>query len=125
MTTQEVADKLVQLCREGKYLEAYDLYARDAVSLETPGVLYQKIEGRDNIIEVYNQWADSVREYHGGSVGNPVVTDDHFMVRMCNEATFEGLGRRKIDVLCFYQVADGKIKKASFFYDPSVMMPGN
>ena len=42
MTTQEVADKLVGLCREGKYEEAYGLYAKDAVSVEMPGVPNEK-----------------------------------------------------------------------------------
>ena len=38
MTTQEVADKLVSLCRENKYQEAYDLYADDAESIEMEGM---------------------------------------------------------------------------------------
>lgn len=38
MNTQEVADKLVQLCREGKHEQAIDeLYADNVVSKEPKG----------------------------------------------------------------------------------------
>lgn len=121
MTTQEVADKLVHFCREGKYQEAYGLYADNAVSVEMPGVPNEVTEGLDNILKGFEQWANGIEEMHGGSVGEPVVADKHFVVPMTSDATVKGLGRQKMNELCVYEVEKGKIKKASFFYDPSGM----
>jgi len=41
---------------------------------------------------------------------------------MMSDATFKEIGRCKMKELCVYEVADGKIKTAQFFYDPSFMM---
>ncbi|UJH69022.1 nuclear transport factor 2 family protein [Allomuricauda sp. SCSIO 65647] len=120
MTTQEVADKLVSLCREGKYDEAYGLYAEDAVSVEMPGVPNEITKGIDNILKGFENWANSIEEHHGGSVGDAVVAGNHFMVPMTSDATFKEIGRCKMEELCVYEVENGKIKKASFFYDPSI-----
>lgn len=122
MTTQEVASKLVSLCREGKYPEAYGLYAEDAVSVEMPGVPNERTEGIANILKGFENWANSIEEHHGGTVGDAVVAGNHFMVPMTSDCTFKGIGRCKMEELCVYEVENGKIKKASFFYDPSFMM---
>lgn len=120
MTTQEVADKLVSLCREGNHQEAYGLYAKDAWSIEMPGVPNEKTQGIDNILKGYEQWANSIEEMHGGSIGDAVVAGNHFTVPMISDVTFKGMGRCKMEELCVYEVEDGKIKKAQFFYDPSM-----
>ena len=50
-TTQEIADRLVQLCREGKYEEAQnELFSDDAESIEPPGAPgLQSVKGIDQI----------------------------------------------------------------------------
>ena len=120
MTTQEVADKLIKLCRQGKYDEAYSLYAEDAVSIEMPGVPNERTEGIANILKGFENWANSIEEHHGGTVGDAVVSGNHFVVPMTSDATFKDMGRCKMEELCVYEVENGKIKTASFFYDPSV-----
>ncbi|MEM9142021.1 MAG: SnoaL-like domain-containing protein, partial [Bacteroidota bacterium] len=118
MTTQEVADQLVSLCREGKYKEAYDLYADDAESIEMDGMPGEKItQGKENIWNAYKEWEASIEEMHGGDVGDPVVAANHFMVPMSMDATFAGQGRWSMDELCMYKVENGKIKTAQFFYE--------
>ncbi len=120
MTTQEVANKLVNLCRQGKYVEAYALYAEDAVSMEMPGVPNERTEGIANILKGFENWANSIQEHHDGMVGDAVVVGNHFVVPMISDATFKDMGRCTMEELCVYEVENGKIKKASFFYDPSV-----
>ncbi|MGX1928101.1 SnoaL-like domain-containing protein [Flagellimonas sp. 2504JD4-2] len=120
MTTQEVADKLVSLCREGKHQEAYGLYADDAVSVEMAGVPNEVTKGRDNILKGYDYWASSIEEAHGGTVGDPIVVGNHFVVPMTSDVTFKEGGRVNMEEFCMYQVANGQITKAQFFYDPSV-----
>ncbi len=118
MTTQEVANKLVSLCREGKYEEAYDLYADDAVSIEMDGMPGEKItNGKENIVKAYNDWAAGIEETHGGSVDDPIVAANHFVVPMSMDATFKETGRWAFEELCVYQVEDGKIKQAQYFYE--------
>ena len=119
MTTEEVAQKLVRLCKEGKYPEAYDLYADDAVSVEMDGWLAgeQVTKGKANILEGFNQWQSNIQEMHGGSVGDPVVAGNHFVVPMTSDVTFKQGGRVQMDELCVYEVANGQIKKALFFYE--------
>ncbi|MEO9512926.1 MAG: nuclear transport factor 2 family protein [Flavobacteriaceae bacterium] len=121
MSTKEVADKLVSLCREGKYPEAYGLYANDAVSVEMPGVPNEVTEGLDNILKGFEQWASNIEESHGGTVGDPVVMGNHFVVPMTSDVTFKDGRRVNIEELSMYQVEGGKIKKASFHYDSSIM----
>lgn len=119
MTTEEVAQELVRLCKEGKYPEAYDLYAEDAVSVEMDGWIAgeQITKGKANILEGFNQWQSNIQEMHGGSVGDPVVAGNHFVVPMTSDVTFKQGGRVQMDELCVYEVADGQIKKAQFFYE--------
>ncbi|MEM8998682.1 MAG: nuclear transport factor 2 family protein [Bacteroidota bacterium] len=118
MTTKEVADKLVALCRENKYEEAYGLYADDAESIEMDGMPGEKVtKGKENIWNGYLQWAAGIEEIHGGSVGDAVVADNHFVVPMSMDATFKEGGRWAFEELCVYQVEEGKIKKAQYFYD--------
>ena len=118
MTTQEVADKLVTLCREEKYKDAYDLYADDAESIEMDGAPGDKVtKGKENIWNAYLQWAEGIVEVHGGSVGDPIVAANHFVVPMSMDATFKEGGRWAFDELCMYQVEDGKIKRAQYFYE--------
>lgn len=118
MSTQEVADKLVKFCREENYEEAYDLYADDAVSVEMSGMPGDEITtGKENIVNAYKEWAETIEEMHGGTVGDPVVAANHFMVPMSMDATFKGQGRWSMEELCVYQVENGKIKKAQYFYE--------
>ena len=51
MTTQQVADRLVELCNTGQWDKAQEeLYADHAVSLELPGTPFpEKVEGMDAI----------------------------------------------------------------------------
>lgn len=119
MTTEEVARNLVRFCKEGRYPEAYDLYAEDAVSMEMEGLAVgnQITKGKANILEEFNQWQNNIQEMHGGSVGEPMVAGNHFVVPMTSDVTFKEGGRMQMEELCVYEVANGKIKKAQFFYE--------
>ena len=46
INTRDVADKLVELCRQGQYKQAQDeLYADHAVSIEPEGSMWKSAEG--------------------------------------------------------------------------------
>jgi ketosteroid isomerase-like protein len=121
MDTEQVAARLVALCREGKYEQAQDeLYAEDAVSIEMdglpPGALGDA-RGLDAIREKGRQWAANIVEVHGGSVSDPVVADGWFSIALGIDATYKDRGRVAMREICVYQVRDGKIVREQFFYD--------
>ena len=117
MTTKEVAEKFVAFCKEGKYDEAYAMYADDAVSEEMPGIPNHVTKGKVNILKDFQQWNESVQEMHGGSVGEPLVAGNHFVVPMSLDATFKDRGRQQMDELCVYQVENGQITRATYHYE--------
>jgi hypothetical protein len=121
MSTEQIAKRLVELCREGKYEQAQDeLYAQDAVSVEmegAPGGASGNVKGLDAIREKGRKWQESIETIHGGSVGDPIVAGDWFSVAMGIDATYKGIGRMDMKEICVYQVRDGKIAHEQFFYN--------
>jgi ketosteroid isomerase-like protein len=122
MDTQQIARRLVELCREGKGQQAQDeLYSSDAVSVEMEGMqgsgMPTVARGIDAIREKGRQFNAGVEEVHGGSVGDPIVVGNWFAVVMTMDATMKGRGRVNMQEICVYQVRDGKIVREQFFYD--------
>ena len=73
MTVNEIANRLVELCRIGEYDKAQnELYSAYIVSIEpegTPGM--QRAEGIDALKEKSKMFQSMVEEMHGGSVSEP------------------------------------------------------
>lgn len=119
MTTQEVANQLVALCREGKFVEAiHALYSPEIVSVEAtamPGGS-REAAGLEAILGKANWWQEN-HEVHGATIEDPLVSTAHFCVRFTIDVTFKPTGRRHtMDELGVYQVKDGKIIREEFFY---------
>ena len=117
-TTQEIADRLVQLCREGKYEEAQnELFSDDAESIEppeSPGL--QSVKGLDQIRKKGQDFNNMVEEIHSGSVSDPVVAGKYISLAMILDATYKGMGRQKMEEIAVYETKDGKIVKEQFFF---------
>ncbi len=118
MTTQEVANRLVSLCREGKNVDAIkELYAPDVVSLEPAGAQGPpRTEGFDNVLNKTIGWLSNVEEFHSSAIGDPIVAGNHFAVAEKVDFTMKGAGRMVLDEIAVYQVKDGKITQDQFFY---------
>ena len=116
MTVQEVANRLVELCRQGKYSEAQsELYADNAVSIESSGPV-PKVEGIAAIQQKGKQYEEMIEEFYGGEVSDAVVADDFFSVMMSQDVKFKGQERSNTSEICVYEVKDGKIISEHFFY---------
>lgn len=117
MNTQEIAGRLVELCRQGDFEKVQkELYAKDAISIEpyaTPA-FEKETKGLDAILEKGKKWADMVEEYHETKVSEPILADNSFAVTMFMSLTMKGKGPMKMTELCVYQVKDGKIISESF-----------
>jgi len=118
MTTTEIANRLVDLCKKGDFEGAQkELYAEDAVSIEPHGTddFQKETKGLDAIIEKGKKWSEMVEETHGMSVSEPLVADGSFAVTMGMDITMKGRGRMNMTELCIYHVKDGKIVSEQFF----------
>ena len=120
MTTQQVADRLVALCREHKYLEAMEqLYSPDILSIEPsagPGGESPESRGID-AVKKKGEWWTSNHTIHESRIEGPVVAGTHFCVRFFYDITQKATGNRfNVDELAVYQVKDGKIVREQFFY---------
>jgi len=117
MTVQEIANKLVQYCREGKFEQCYtELYSPEILSAEPPGMGIPEVKGMGGIAEKGKKWNENILEFHSSEVGDPIVADSHFSLTMSVDATFKDIGRSNTSQICVYKVADGKIVEERFFY---------
>lgn len=118
MNVKEIADRLTQLCREGKYEAAQkELYSQDAISIEpegSPGL--QTVKGLDAIVEKGHQFQAMVEAVHSSTVSDPVIAGNTFAVAASLDITFKGMGRMPMDEVAVYEVKDGKVVKEQFFY---------
>lgn len=116
MTTQEIADRLVALCREGKNMEAVEtLYANDIHSIEPVGE-EPEVKGIE-AVKGKAAYFDRSMEVHSSKISDPIVTDDHFSISYYMDATNKEDGQRHdMSEIAVYQVKGGKIVKEQFFY---------
>ncbi|HEY1165691.1 MAG TPA: SnoaL-like domain-containing protein [Chitinophaga sp.] len=118
MTTQQIANRLAELCRLGQFEAAQkELYAEDAISIEpyeTPEFA-KETKGLDAIIEKGHKFESMVEEMHGGNVSEPLVAGNTFAFVMSMDMTMKGQGRMNMSELCVYQVKDGKVISEQFY----------
>jgi hypothetical protein len=117
MTPIEVAQRLVELCRQGAYETAQsELYAAEAVSIEPEGSPTPTVKGIEAIAAKGKHFAETF-EVHGGTVSDAVVAGPFFSLSMAIDATPRAGGPRfKMEEICVYEVRDGKIVREQFFY---------
>ncbi len=119
MTTQEVADKLVQLCSEGKFHEAtVALYSPDIVSMEAgaPPGGSRESKGLPAVL-AKGEWWTANHEVHSAKVEGPIVAGSHFAVTFKLDVTFKPEQKRHMmEEVAVYKVVDGKVAYEEFFY---------
>lgn len=123
MTTKEIADQLVALCRAGRNLEAVDtLLSADVVSVEARGdeTMPAQMSGRD-VIRGKNQWWIANHKIHSADVKGPFPNGDRFTVIynfVVTPLAGPMAGRKvRMEEVALYTVSDGKITREEFFYD--------
>ena len=118
MTTQEIAQKLTTLCKDGQFeIAQKELFSKDAVSIEpSAGQGFAKeTRGLDAILKKGEQWQDMLAESHGMEISDPVVAGNSFALTMRMDVTMKQGGRMDMTELCLYKVKDGKIVSEEFF----------
>jgi ketosteroid isomerase-like protein len=122
-TTGQVGNRLVELCRQGKFMEAMDtLYGPNIVSIETRSspTMPARTEGI-KAVRGKGEWWEANHEVHSGSVEGPWPHGDRFIVRFSFDVTAKAgpmAGKRmQLEEAALYTVKDGKIVQEEFFYD--------
>lgn len=122
--TELVAKRLVELCREGKHLDAIkELYADNArhiEAMEMPGGDCKRItEGKKALLEMGEKWSKTTT-VHSASVGPALSNGDQFICEMkmdCTASEGPMAGQRmNMSEFAQYTVQNGKISEAKFFY---------
>jgi ketosteroid isomerase-like protein len=120
MDTMEIARKMVDLCRQGRNLEALDtLFAADVVSVEAAAMpnMDREMRGLD-AVKGKNQWWLDNHEVHAAEVSGPWPHGDRFIVGFDYDVTSKPTGQRmQMKEAALYTVKDGKIVREEFFYD--------
>lgn len=118
MTTQEIANQLVELCRKGDFGTAQaELFAQDAISVEpysTPD-FQKETKGLDAIKAKGEKWMSMVEKTHNMEVSDPLIATNSFACTMRMHVTMKQHGEMDMKELCVYTIKDGKILKEEFF----------
>lgn len=118
MTTKDIANRLVELCRKGDFEKAQkELFAQDAVSIEpfaTPD-FEKETKGLKAIKEKGDKWNSMVEKMNGITVSDPLVAENSFACTMRMDMMMKQKGHMDMTELCVYEVKDGKIKAEEFF----------
>ena len=118
MNTQEIADRLVALCRKGAFEAAQkELFADDAVSIEpyeTPD-FQKETKGLQNIIEKGHEFNSMVESLHGITVSEPLCAANSIAVVLHMDVTMKERGHMNMSELCVYNIKDGKIISEQFY----------
>lgn len=118
MTTQQIADRLVALCREQKWEQAQtELFGADAVSIEpyASPEFPQETKGLPAIIEKGRRFVSMVEKIASLTVSEPLVAGESFACLMKMDVTMKGEGRMDMAEVCLYKVKDGKVISEEFF----------
>lgn len=118
MTTQQVADRLVELCRIGQFDQCYhELFAQDADAYEMPGFpMNAHTKGVEALLAKSKGFAEQIEEFHSMSISDPLVQGETFAVGMMIDSTKKGGSRAQENEICAYVVKDGKITSEHFVY---------
>jgi ketosteroid isomerase-like protein len=127
MTTQEVGNKLVELCKANKNMDAVEqLYSKDVESIEafeSPDPNMKRVTKGIDGIRKKHEWWYAETELHSGDVKGPFFHgDDHFSVFFALDVTMKSMKERmQMEEIAVYEVKGGKIVRERFFNSPMGM----
>jgi hypothetical protein len=127
MTTAEVGEEYVSLCRQGEFDEAMArFFSADHVRIGSPDMIEPPIEihGIEAIKESGRGFAGE-NEIHGFDVEGPFVGGNQFAARFSINTTSISTGSqmtiRKLDL---YTVNDGTIVRSEIYYNTPPLSAG-
>ena len=117
MKTEEIANKLVELCRKNAWMKAIDtFYDKDIVSVEARGMDGESPEKRgiDQVRGKTEWWLQNM-DMHSVRVSGPFVAHDHFVVQYDIDVTDKNSKKRmQMSEVGVYTVKASKIAREEF-----------
>jgi hypothetical protein len=117
MNTEQIAEKVVELCRKQAWHEALDtLYDKNIVSVEAHGMGGESPEKRgiDQVRGKTDWWVQNM-DVHNFKVAGPFVAHDRFVVQYDVDVTDKNSKKRmQMSEVGVYTVKDGKIVREEF-----------
>ncbi len=116
MSITDIANGLVELCKEGKFEEAINAYyAESIVSVEPMGDP-ATVAGIDAVRAKMDYFHETM-EVHGLEVFGPYVNGNQFAVRFLLDATNKAAGKRMtMDEIAIYTIEGEKIVHEVFLF---------
>ncbi|MDR3714270.1 MAG: hypothetical protein P4L51_15740 [Puia sp.] len=121
MTTQEVANRYYELACQHKWMEILDEFHDDDVICREPehaaarGVqVVTKGREANRAKSLANR--EMIETIHSQYCSEPMVAGNFFSLVLKRDVTFKNRPRMKLEEVCVFQVADGKIVLEQFFY---------
>lgn len=117
MTTQEIAERLIALCRQGKFeIAQRELFSPEVISIEPYGTdrFPKETKGLNALLEKGRTFTALIEQVHAVSISDPLVADNAFACTMHLDLTIKGHGRVTNHELCVYGVKNGKIVSEQF-----------
>lgn len=118
MTTNEIAERLADLCRKGKWEEAQkELFSDDAISIEphaSPG-FEKETKGLNAIVDKGHTFQSMTENLHRVDISEPIVSGNAIAFKLVMDVTMKGRPKETWEEICVYQVKDGKIISEQFF----------
>jgi len=118
MTTSEIATRLVELCKQGKWEEAQkELFAEDAVSIEphSSPAFEKETKGLNAIFEKGRKFEMMAEKLHHVDTSEPLVAGNSIAFKLIMDVTMKERPRETWEEICVYQVKDGKIISEQFY----------
>ena len=117
MTTAEIANRLVSMCRDGKIEETKEeLFSPDIRSIEPrEGLLPKEIKGM-KAIRIKHNYLLRMLKIFMDTPFQILVAGDYFAVSWNTDLQMRGEERKANSELCLYHVKDGNIISEQFFY---------
>ena len=117
MSTQEVAEKVVELVRQQAWYKALDtLYDKEIVSVEASASEGESVEKRgiDQVRGKIDWWLNAM-EVHSFTAKGPFVAHDRFVVQYDADVTEKNSKKRfQLSEVGVYTVKNGKIVREEF-----------
>jgi ketosteroid isomerase-like protein len=121
VTTNEVANRLVELCKKGEFAQATrELYAPNIVSVEAFPMhgMPRETTGTDGVLKK-GEWWTANHTIHKAEVTGPYTSVDKFSVVFDMDVTNTPSGKRMAMIeTAVYTVSNGKIVHEEFLYKP-------
>jgi hypothetical protein len=117
MTTQEVANRYIELAKEGKIVEIQqELFDENVECIEPAHFPLPGAKGKEAVMARLLAWFENIEQRHDFAITEPVVMGEYFSFGMMVDLTLKGMGRVKTEEICVYGVKDGKIILEQFFF---------